>query len=280
MSAKSVRPLWLILGAATLIVFLGMGFRGVYGLFLEPISSHLDWGRGIFAMTFAIQNIFWGLTQPFAGGLADKYGSGRVMGIGGLVYVTGIALMSQVSSPILMHLTGGVMIGIGQGLASQSIAMATVARHAPEHRRTLAMAVVTMGGSAGMLIFSPLAAEWISGFGYVHALLIFAGITALVLPLSFLLSGKPPVSAAAVNWSFGDAIREASGHRGYWLLISGFCLRLPRVLHRAALPCIYRGLRAGRGRRRCGAGCRWPVQHRRDIGGGPAGRQVFQEIPA
>lgn len=222
MSVTSSRPLWLILFAATVIVFLGMGFRGVYGLFLEPISSHLDWGREIFAMTFAIQNIMWGLTQPFAGGLADRYGSGRVMAVGGLIYVTGILLMSQVSSPILMHLTGGVMIGIGQGLASQSIAMATVARHAPEHRRTLAMAFVTMGGSAGMLVFSPLAANWISGFGYVNALLIFAAVTALVLPLSFLLAGKPPVNAAQADQTFSDAIREASGHRGYWLLISGF----------------------------------------------------------
>ena len=77
MSATSARPLWLIIFAATAIAFLGMGFRGVYGLFLEPISSHLDWGREIFAMTFAIQNLMWGVTQPFAGGLADKYGSGN-----------------------------------------------------------------------------------------------------------------------------------------------------------------------------------------------------------
>jgi MFS family permease len=222
MTAISRRPVGLIILAATLIVFLGMGFRGVYGLFLEPISSHMEWGRGIFAMTFAIQNIMWGVTQPFAGGLADRYGSGRVMGLGGLIYVTGIVLMSQATSPIIMHLTGGVMIGIGQGLASQSIAMATVARHAPEHRRTLAMAVVTMGGSAGMLVFSPLAAQWIGDFGYVQALIIFAAITAMVIPLSFVLSGKPPVAAAAASQSFGQAIREASGHRGYWLLISGF----------------------------------------------------------
>lgn len=222
MSVKTSRPLWLIILAATLIVFVGMGFRGVYGFFLEPISSHMGWGREIFAMTFAIQNLMWGATQPFAGGLADKYGSGRVMGLGGIIYVTGIVLMSEATSPVLMHLTGGVMIGIGQGLASQSIAMATVARHAPVHRRTFAMSIVTMGGSAGMMVFSPLAAQWIEGFGYVHALLIFAAITALVLPLSLAVSGKPPITAQGPQQTFGDAIREASGHRGYWLLISGF----------------------------------------------------------
>ncbi|WP_417513693.1 MFS transporter [Minwuia sp.] len=221
MAGTSVRPLWLIIMAATLIVFIGMGFRGVYGLFLEPISSQMGWGREIFAMTFALQNIFWGVTQPFAGGLADKYGSGRVMALGALIYGTGILLMTQADTPMLMHLTGGIMIGIGQGLASQSIAMATVARHAPVHRRTLAMAVVTMGGSAGMLVFSPLAATVIGDYGYVFTLFMFAILVAFVIPLTIPLAGRP-AQLVGSDQTFGQAIREASGHRGYWLLISGF----------------------------------------------------------
>jgi MFS family permease len=217
-----VRPLWLIITAAALIVFIGMGFRGVYGLFLEPISSQMDWGREIFAMTFALQNIFWGITQPFAGALADRYGSGRIMAAGAVIYGTGIMLMTVADTPMLMHLTGGLLIGVGQGFASQSIAMATVARHAPAHRRTLAMAVVSMGGSAGMLVFSPLAATIIGDYGYIFTLTMFAVLVVLVIPLSIPLSGRPPVRATEAEQTFGQAIREASGHAGYWLLISGF----------------------------------------------------------
>ena len=221
MTVSAIRPLWLILVAGTAIVFLNMGIRGVFGLFLEPISSSMDWGREVFAMTFAIQNLVWGATQPFAGGLADRYGSGRVMALGGVIYVIGILLMSQAASPVAMHLTAGVLIGIGQGLASQSIAMATVARHAPEQRRTLAMAVVTMGGSAGMLVFSPLTAVWIGEFGYVTTLIIFAALAALILPLAIPMAGRPGATALQQQ-TFGEAIREAAAHRGYWLLIAGF----------------------------------------------------------
>lgn len=221
MSAITARPLWLMLIAGTIIVLLNMGFRGVFGLFLEPISSSMDWGRGVLAMTFAIQNLVWGATQPFAGGLADRYGSGRVMAMGGLIYTIGILLMTQSASPVAMHLTAGVLIGMGQGFASQSIAMATVARNAPEKSRTLAMSIVTMGGSAGMFIFSPLTALWLGEYGYITTLFIFAALAALIIPLAVAMAGKPGV-VAMQQQTFGEAIREAASHRGYWLLIAGF----------------------------------------------------------
>ena len=117
MTGATARPLWLMILAAALIVFLGMGMRSTFGLFMEPISSQMDWGREIFGLTFAIQNIVWGMTQPFAGGLADRYGSGRVLSLGGLLYVVGLLLMAEATTPLLMHLTGGVLIGLAQGLA-------------------------------------------------------------------------------------------------------------------------------------------------------------------
>jgi len=218
-----MRPLWLLVIAASLITFMGMGIRGAFGLFLEPISTQMDWSREIFSVTIAIQNITWGLTQPFAGAIADKYGSGRVMGLGIVLYAAGLLLMGEAASPIMMHLTGGVLIGLAQGMASMSIGMATVARNTPMRSRTLAMAFVTMGSSAGMMVISPFAPDIIQDFGYVMALMILAAMIAMVLPMTWVLSGKPTEEAAAnANQSLGEAIREASRHRGYWLLIVGF----------------------------------------------------------
>lgn len=222
MTGATARPLWLMITAAALIVFLGMGMRSTFGLFLEPISGQMDWGREIFGLTFAIQNIVWGMTQPFAGGLADRYGSGRVLALGGLLYAVGLLLMAEATTPLLMHLTGGVLIGLAQGLASMSIGMATVARHTPVHRRTLMMSIVTMGGSAGQLAISPLAPLFIGSYGYVFTLVMMAAAVALIIPLALPLAGRPPAYTAGPSQSFGEAIREAGGHRGYWLLIGGF----------------------------------------------------------
>lgn len=222
MTDRVSRPLWLMILAAALTVFLAMGARSTFGLFLEPISDHMGWGREIFGLTFAIQNIVWGATQPFSGALADRFGSGRVLSLGGILYIAGLLLMAEASTPLAMHLTGGVLIGLAQGMASMSIGMATVARHTPVHRRTLLMSIVTMGGSAGQLVFSPVAPIVIGSYGYVFTLMAMAAMVALIVPLALPLSGRPPAAVYAHSQSFGEALREASRHRGYWLLVGGF----------------------------------------------------------
>lgn len=172
-------------------------------------------------MTLALQNIMWGVTQPIAGAIADRYGAGRVMALGGVLYAVGMLAISFSGVPIAMHLAGGVLIGIAQGLASMNIGMAVVARSTPVHRRTLVMSIVTMGGSAGQMVLSPLAQTFIDGYGWVTALMIISVMLLLVVPLAFPLSGKP-VATPGSTQSFGTALREASRHRGYILLIAGF----------------------------------------------------------
>ncbi len=214
-------PLWLMVMSASLIVFFGMGTRNTFGLFLDPISESMTWGREIFSLTLAPQNIIWGVTQPIAGAIADRYGAGRVMALGGVLYAVGILAISFSGVPIAMHLAGGVLIGIAQGLASMNIGMAVVARSTPVHRRTLVMSVVTMGGSAGQMVLSPLAQSFIEGYGWVTALVFISIMVLIVVPLAIPLSGKP-VATPGSTQTFGAALREASGHPGYMLLVAGF----------------------------------------------------------
>ncbi len=220
-AARGRWPLWLMVACASLIVFFGMGTRNTFGLFLDPISESMTWGREIFSMTLAVQNLMWGITQPIAGAIADRYGAGKVMALGGVLYAAGMLAISLSGVPVAMHLAGGVRIGIAQGLASMNIGMAVVARSTPVHRRTLVMAFVTMGGSAGQMVLSPLAQSFITGYGWVTALMIISVMLLIIVPLAIPLSGRP-VATTTSTQTFGAALREASRHRGYMLLVAGF----------------------------------------------------------
>ncbi|MCB1809249.1 MAG: MFS transporter, partial [Candidatus Competibacteraceae bacterium] len=102
----------LVISAGCMIAMLTFGVRSGFGLFLEPMSSDLGWGREVFALAIAIQNLLWGLGQPFAGALADRYGAGRVLAGGGILYVLGLVLMAFTSSPVMLYLSAGVLIGL------------------------------------------------------------------------------------------------------------------------------------------------------------------------
>src|SRR5438270_4257095 len=101
-----------VLVCGGLILTLGMGIRHGFGLFLQPMSLDLHWGRETFALAMAVQNLVWGATQPFAGMLADKYGSGRVAIAGTLLYALGLASMAHAATPLTMVLTAGILIGV------------------------------------------------------------------------------------------------------------------------------------------------------------------------
>ena len=102
-----------VLVAGGLILTLAMGIRHGFGLFLQPVSADLNWGRETFALAMAVQNLVWGATQPFAGMIADRFGSARVMVGGALLYAAGLALMANVTAPWLFVLTAGVLMAFG-----------------------------------------------------------------------------------------------------------------------------------------------------------------------
>ena len=90
------------------------GPRSSLGLFLTPLSSANGWGRDVFGLALAIQNILWGLGQPFAGAIADRFGTIRVLSVGAILYGLGLALMAHATTPGMLHLSAGVLIGFGR----------------------------------------------------------------------------------------------------------------------------------------------------------------------
>lgn len=216
-------PLIIFCGCA--IACLTFGPRATAGLMLAPISETNGWGRDVFALSFAIQNLLWGVGQPFAGGFADRFGARPVLIVGGLLYAAGLALMPLSSAPGAMHFSAGVLIGFALSGASFSIVIGAFAKLLPPEWRTLGFGFGTAAGSFGQFLFTPLASALIGSVGWQTTVLIFAGLMLLVLPLSIPLATRRVESAgtAAVrDQTVGEALREAFATPSYWLLVVGF----------------------------------------------------------
>jgi MFS family permease len=212
-----------------LISALAFGPRSSLGFFLTPMSQEYGWGRDVFAFSLALQNLLWGIGQPFAGAIADRYGTVRVLCGGALLYALGLAGMAYATAPATLNLTAGVLIGFGLSGASPLIVIAAFGKLLPERYRPLSFGAGTAAGSFGQFLFSPLAVAFMGFFGWQDALIIMALMLIAVGPLSLALASAPKAPAsqptaavAAPAQSFTQAFREAIGHRSYVLLVLGY----------------------------------------------------------
>ncbi len=184
-----------VITAGCLIAIVTFGTRTSFGLFTEPLSVLRGWDRETFALAIAVQNLLWGVGQPFAGAVADRFGAGRVLAAGGAVYALGTALMAASTSGTTLALTGGVLIGLGLSGGSFTIVIAAFARLVPEERRSWAMGLATAAGSMGQFLFAPLGQAFISEYGAATALVLLSGFVALVPLLAVSLSGRGSAQA-------------------------------------------------------------------------------------
>jgi len=213
-----------IVAFGCLIALLSFGPRSALGQFLTPLSLAGHWGRDVFSVALAIQNLLWGVGQPFAGGFADRFGAVRVLCAGAFLYAAGLAMMAYSTTPAMLHLSAGVLIGFGLSGCSFNLVIGALGKLVPENWRSFAFGAGTAAGSFGQFLFSPLARALIDGFDFQAALVAFAAIILLILPLSVALatpSAEVP-SAAAPRQSLRQALSEAFGHRSYVLLVLGF----------------------------------------------------------
>jgi len=227
MSSLTERVAWrtplVVLLCGTIVLLLAYGIRTSFGIYLQPMSADLGWGREVFALAIAVQNLMWGAAQPIAGAIADRYGAGRVVAVSGAIYVVGLYLASQVTTPSEFTFSAGILIGIGLSGTAFPVVMAVVARSVSEKRRSLYLGLGAAGGSSGQVLVIPLGGIFLDGYGWSIALLMMAAMAITMVPLAAALAGRAdPAANAEKPQGFGDALREAASHSGYLYLNAGF----------------------------------------------------------
>lgn len=245
-------PVWAVLLAAAGTFALTMGTRQSMGLFLGPLNTATGLGLGSISLAFAFGQLFWGLTQPFAGAIADKVGAGRVLLVGACLVALGTVLTPLMTSTAGLIFAIGVLSAGGAGMAGPAVLMAATTRLIPPEWRGLATGIVNAGGSFGQFVMAPVAGGLILGLGWVAAMQVMGLLVLLCLPAAFILKGHGAAAAAAAGQrktSTGEAVREALADRSFRLLAAGFFVcgfhvaflgtHLPGIVASCGLPLQY-----------------------------------------
>ncbi len=204
------------------IVLLALGVRATFGLFMPVMGLDKGWGRDVFSLAFAIQNLVWGAAAIFMGIMADRYGSGRTIALGAFLYMLGMLGMRYSTDELSLYLTAGVLIGVGQAGITFPVILPVVARAVPPAYRSTAMGIAAAGGSLGQFVVVPGGQMLISTLDWTGALWVLSLFVALGIPLASFLTGKPAASRSA--HSLGSAIRQALAHKSFHFLFWSYAV--------------------------------------------------------
>lgn len=221
-----LRHRWPIVIAGGALLGAALGVRHVQGLFLSPVVQSLGWSRETFGLALALQNLAWGLAQPVTGMIADRFGSARVLTLGMLAYGLGLALMARAAEPAAFALSNGLLIGIALSGTAFGTVYGALSRRFDGAQRTWALATAGALGGLGQFCMVPVAQGLIDAFDWRGAATVLCALMLVLAPLGFLLrdASAPTVSPAAAQAPapMRETIRQALGHRGFWLLNLGF----------------------------------------------------------
>ena len=207
--------------AGGLVMGLALGVRHAQGIFLVPVTLEQGWSRETFGFAIAVQNLMWGLAQPFTGMIADRFGARRVIAAGLALYGVGLFAMANAASPMAFTLSAGVCIGIALSATSFGVVYGALSRLMPPARRNWALGLAGAVGGLGQFFLVPTAQGLIDSLGWAGALLALALLCALLLPCAWPLDDQPG-QAGMHEQSLRAALAEAFRHRGFWLLNLGF----------------------------------------------------------
>ena len=220
MSRKAV----IVMVCGCLILLLGMGTRQSMGLFLGPISMELMLDTQVFALSIGIQQLVVGLSQPVVGALGDRFGTGRMIAICGVLYSAGLLLISGAATPLGLHAGAGVLMGMGSAGTGYALILGAVGRAAAPEKRTLLISIVSAFGSLGQLIAAPTNQALITHYGAFTTLFILAIAVGAMVPLSVALAGRASDTHDPITegQTLRQAVSEAFAHRSFVLLFTGY----------------------------------------------------------
>lgn len=232
----------------TLVVLLAMGVRATFGLFMQPMGLDNGWGRDVFSMAFAVQNLVWGVACIAMGMMADRYGAGRTIALGAGFYALGLLGMRGSETEFQLYMTAGVLVGIGQAGVTFPVILPVLARAVSPSSRSTVMGIASAGGSLGQFLIVPTGQALIGAQQWTGALWILSLFIAASIPLAFYLRGKP--DAGVGNQSLAVAVSQAFRDRSFHLLFwSYFVCGFHTAFITLHLPAFVsdQGLNAGHG---------------------------------
>ncbi len=214
--------MWQVLACGAAIVTISMGIRHGFGLWLQPVTMDRGWTRETFAFALAIQNLAWGLTGPFAGMLADRYGAFRVLVVGSTLYAAGLVLMALATSGLAFTGSAGLLLGMAQSGVTYAVVYGVIARQVDPAKRSWAMGVTAAAGSFGQFLMVPVESWLIGSFGWQNALFVLGCLSLAIIPLAFGLHEPPKATSSGPKQSIMAALREAFAYPSFRLLMLGY----------------------------------------------------------
>ncbi|MCF2917605.1 MFS transporter [Pseudoalteromonas sp. Cn5-37] len=209
-----------------ILLSLNFGLRSSMGFFMAPISDEFGYGREVFAFALALQNLWWGLSQPFAGALADKYGTCKTVIVGALLYAGGLYVTASSNSILSLNLGAGLLMGMGIAATGFGVVLPAMAKMVSPDKRAFALGLGSAAGSAGQLIFVPVAQDFIAAYGWSNALMLLAGGALLMALMAgvFKENTDPEqmLQPITVKQTVKEALNEALSYPHYWLIVIGF----------------------------------------------------------
>jgi MFS family permease len=229
----SPRAAWTLILVASAVMMITTGTRLTSGLFLSPLNTATGLGVATISFVMAVAQLMWGVAQPVFGAVADKYGPGRVIALGGVMLAVGTAATPFVGSEWALLLTMGFLSAAGAGAGSFSILIGATAQRLPPERRAFASGFINAGGSFGQFALAPLMGAIIAGAGWIVAMLTLAATALLTIPLAWPLRRKraavasaltaaAPAAPAVPPIALGQQLRQALRDRSYLCLHAGF----------------------------------------------------------
>jgi predicted MFS family arabinose efflux permease len=214
-----------MLSGAAVMMTIGMGLRQNLGLFQAPAARDLGIAISDFALAISVQQVAWGVSQPFAGWLADKYGTRWVSLAGSLTYVVGLLLTATATGTLPIVIGAGLMIGLALACTNSGITANIAARVVAPTRRTLAFGIISAAGSVGTMVIAPIAAYMLNHGNWRAGLWVFVIIAIVMLPAAFIGSGAdrlPNGRPTDRSLTLRGALGEAGRHSGYIVMSVAF----------------------------------------------------------
>ena len=211
--------------AASLVVFISLSVRQVFGMFFMDFNLDLGISNTEFGLAIGIQMLGWGLSGPIFGAIADKYGGHKAISLAFIFYILGVYfLYNGPNTGLYFQICLGVLVGIGCGGTAISIPMSIVGKHFPLSNRTIAMSIVTAVGSFGYFL-SPLYTNYsLENNGWIDTLFFFTIFLSIGLVVAFFVRSPNSNQTTEKNDDQGafEALKEAFQNKSYILLTSGF----------------------------------------------------------